>query len=184
MHAWIWGVKYPDAMDALVPMASQPTEMASRNWMMRRLMIETIRSDPDYNNGNYTTQPRSMKLASVFYATATNGGTLAYQKLAPTRAQADKLVDDRLNAPFRADANDIIYAWESARLQSVGGTGAQRSHAARHQRRRRRAQPAGDRTYGERAQTREKRPPAPDPGERRNARPRHHWHGEVLQTAT
>jgi homoserine O-acetyltransferase len=115
MHAWIWGVKYPDAMDALVPMASQPTEMASRNWMMRRLMIETIRSDPDYNDGNYTAQPRSMKLASVFYATGTNGGTLAYQKLAPTRAQADKLVDDRLAAPFRADANDFIYAWESSR---------------------------------------------------------------------
>ena len=115
MHAWIWGVKYPDAMDALVPMASQPTEMASRNWMMRRLMIETIRSDPDYNNGNYTAQPRSMKLASVFYATGTNGGNLAYQKQAPTRAQADKLVDDRLAAPFRADANDFIYAWESSR---------------------------------------------------------------------
>jgi homoserine O-acetyltransferase len=115
MHAWIWGVKYPDAMDALVPMASQPTEMSSRNWMMRRLMIEIIRSDPDYDNGNYTAQPRSMKLASVFYATGTNGGTLAYQKLAPTRAQADKLVDDRLAAPFRADANDFIYAWESSR---------------------------------------------------------------------
>jgi homoserine O-acetyltransferase len=114
MHAWLWGVKYPNAMDALVPMASQPTEMASRNWMLRRLMIETIRSDPDYNNGNYTTQPRSMKLASVFYATATNGGTLAYQKLAPTRAQADKLVGDRLAAPFGADANDFIYAWESS----------------------------------------------------------------------
>jgi homoserine O-acetyltransferase len=115
MHAWIWGVKYPDTMDALVPMASQPTEMASRNWMLRRLMVEMIRSDPDYNNGDYTAQPRSMKLASVFYATATNGGTLAYQKLAPTRAQADKLVDDRLAAPFRADANDFIYAWESSR---------------------------------------------------------------------
>jgi homoserine O-acetyltransferase len=74
----------------------------------------TIRSDPDYNNGNYTAQPRSMKLASVFYATATSGGTLAYQKLASTRAQADKLVDDRLAAPFRADANDFIYAWESS----------------------------------------------------------------------
>jgi homoserine O-acetyltransferase len=115
MHAWIWGVKYPDAMDALVPMASQPTEMASRNWMLRRLMIETIRSDPDYNNGNYTAQPRSMNRARVFYAIATSGGTLAYQKLAPTRAQADKVVDDRLAAPFRADANDFIYAWESSR---------------------------------------------------------------------
>jgi homoserine O-acetyltransferase/O-succinyltransferase len=115
MHAWIWAVKYPDAMDALVPMASQPTEMGSRNWMLRRLMIETIRSDPDYKDGNYTTQPRSMKLANIFYSTATSGGTLAYQKLAPTSAQADKLVDERLAAPYRADANDFIYAWESSR---------------------------------------------------------------------
>lgn len=129
MHAWIWGVKYPDAMDALVPMAAQPTEMASRNWMMRRLMIETIRSDPDFNNGNYAAQPRSMKLASVFYATGTNGGTLAYQKLAPTRAQADKLVDDRLSAPFSADANDFIYAWESSRDYNPS-TGLERIAAA------------------------------------------------------
>ena len=54
MHAWIWGVKYPQAMDVLVPMASQPTEMAARNWMLRRIMLETIRNDPDYNGGNYT----------------------------------------------------------------------------------------------------------------------------------
>jgi homoserine O-acetyltransferase len=115
MHTWVWGVKYPDAMDALAPMASQPTPMASRNWMLRRLIIDTIRSDPDYKDGNYTTQPRSMKLASIFYGTATSGGTLAYQKLAPTSAQADKLVDERLAAPFRVDANDYIYAWESSR---------------------------------------------------------------------
>jgi homoserine O-acetyltransferase len=115
MHTWIWGARYPDAMDALVPMAAQPTQMASRNWMMRRLLIETIRNDPDYNNGNYTAQPRSMKLANVFFAVGTNGGTLAYQKLAPTREAADKLVEQRLAAPFRADANDYLYAWESSR---------------------------------------------------------------------
>jgi homoserine O-acetyltransferase/O-succinyltransferase len=114
MHAWLWGAKYPDYMDALVPMVSQPTEMASRNWMMRRLMIETIKQDPGYNNGDYAEQPKSMKLAAVFYATGTNGGDLAYQKLAPTRAAADKLVDERLAAPFTADANDYIYAWESS----------------------------------------------------------------------
>jgi homoserine O-acetyltransferase len=101
-------------MDALVPMASQPTEMAARNWMMRRLMIETIRQDPGYNNGDYTAQPKAMKLATVFYATATSGGTLAYQKLAPTREKADRMVDERLAAPFSADANDFIYAWESS----------------------------------------------------------------------
>jgi homoserine O-acetyltransferase len=114
MHAWLWGGRYPDFADALAPMASQPTEMASRNWMMRRLMIESIRQDPTYNGGDYAAQPRAMKLASVFYATGTNGGDLAYQKLAPTRAAADKLVDERLAAPFTADANDWIWAWESS----------------------------------------------------------------------
>jgi homoserine O-acetyltransferase len=114
MHAWIWAGKHPDYMDALAPMASQPTPMASRNWMMRRLMIETIRQDPGYENGDYTAQPRAMLLANVFYATGTNGGSLAYQKLAPTRELADKLVDERMAAPFDADANDFIYAWESS----------------------------------------------------------------------
>src|SRR3954466_213294 len=63
MQTWLWGEKYPQEMDALVPMASQPTEMASRNWMMRRIMLDTIRNDPDYNGGNYTSQPRMMKYA-------------------------------------------------------------------------------------------------------------------------
>ena len=114
MHAWIWGEKYPEFAEALAPMASQPTAMAARNWMLRRFMIETIRRDPTYANGDYTAQPQAMKVAVQFYATATSGGTLAYQKLAPTGAQADKLVDERLAAPFNADANDFLYAWESS----------------------------------------------------------------------
>ena len=57
MQTWIWGEKYPDFMDALVPMASQPTEMSSRNWMMRRLVIDSIKNDPEWNKGNYTKQP-------------------------------------------------------------------------------------------------------------------------------
>ena len=114
METWLWGEKYPGYMDALVPMASQPTAMASRNWMLRRMMLETIRNDPDYNNGNYTTQPRFMKIASVFFGIATAGGTLNYQKLAPTREQADKLVDARLAAPMPADANDFLWQWGSS----------------------------------------------------------------------
>ncbi len=115
MQTWTWGEKYPDSMDALVPMAAQPTAMASRNWMMRRLLIETIRSDPSYDNGNYTSQPRTMRIANQIYGIATNGGTLAYQAMAPTSEKADKLVDERLAAPFNADANDYLYAWESSR---------------------------------------------------------------------
>ena len=114
MHVWLWGERYPGYMDALVPMASQPTAMASRNWMLRRMMLETIRSDPAYDNGNYTEEPRSLKIASVFFGIATAGGTLHYQKLAPTRELADKLVDARLAAPMKADANDFLWQWGSS----------------------------------------------------------------------
>ncbi|MEI8145682.1 MAG: alpha/beta fold hydrolase [Alphaproteobacteria bacterium] len=115
MMTWLWGVKYPDAMDALVPMASQPTEMSSRNWMMRRLIIDTIRNDPEWKGGDYTTQPSAIRVANVFYGIATNGGTLAYQAMAPSRAAADKLLDDRLAQPFTADANDFLYQWDASR---------------------------------------------------------------------
>jgi homoserine O-acetyltransferase len=114
MHTWLWGVKYPDFMDALAPMASQPTAMASRNWMMRRLIIDAIRNDPDWKDGNYTTQPKAFRTAAVFFNLATNGGTLAYQKMAPTREAADKLLDQRLAALTNADANDYLYQWESS----------------------------------------------------------------------
>jgi homoserine O-acetyltransferase len=114
MHTWIWGVKYPGLMDALVPMASQPTEMAARNWMLRRLMLETIRNDPDYNGGNYTAQPRMMKYAIAAFGVASAGGTLGYQTLAPTAAKADKMVDERLATPVTSDANDFIYQWEAS----------------------------------------------------------------------
>jgi homoserine O-acetyltransferase len=115
MHAWLWATTFPEAMDAVVPMASQPTEMSSRNWMLRRLLVEAIRRDPAYAGGNYAEQPPSLRLASVFYATATSGGTLAYQAQAPTRAAADKLVEARLGGPAPADANDYVYQWDSSR---------------------------------------------------------------------
>ena len=129
MHTWLWGTKYPDYMDALVPMAAQPTEMASRNWMMRRLLIETIRNDPEYNNGDYAATPRIMKIANLFYATGTNGGNIALQKAAPTRAAADKLIDTRLAAPLTIDANDYLYAWNSSRDYNAAG-GLERIQAA------------------------------------------------------
>ncbi len=115
MHTWIWGVTYPNFMDALVPMASQPTEMSSRNWMMRRLIANSIRNDPDWKGGDYTEQPKSARIAGVFYGIGTNGGNIALQKMASTRAAADKLLDDRLAAPFTADANNYLYQWESSR---------------------------------------------------------------------
>lgn len=119
MHSWMWGVKYPDFMDALAPMASQPTEMSSRNWMMRRMIIDAVRNDPEWKGGDYSAQPQGFRVANVFFGIATSGGTLAYQKLAPTRETADKLLDDRLKAAFSADANDFLYQWDSSRDYNV-----------------------------------------------------------------
>jgi homoserine O-acetyltransferase len=89
--------------------------MASRNWMMRRLIVDSIRSDPEWMNGDYTKQPKSAQFASVFYAIATNGGNFGHYKAAPTRAKADQLLDQRLHAPFTPDANDVLYQWDSSR---------------------------------------------------------------------
>jgi homoserine O-acetyltransferase len=115
MEVWMWAAKQPGYMDIAVPMASLPTEMASRNWMMRRLIVDSIKNDPDWMGGNYTTQPKSAAFATVFYQIATNGGNFGTFKAAPTREKADKLLDDRLAAKFTADANDVLYAWDSSR---------------------------------------------------------------------
>jgi homoserine O-acetyltransferase len=115
METWIMAQKYPGFMDVAVPMASLPSEMAGRNWMTRRLIIDSIRNDPEWMNGNYTTQPRSAQFASVFYGIATLGGNQALHKAAPTREKADQLLNARLVAPFPTDANDVLYQWDASR---------------------------------------------------------------------
>ena len=115
METWILAQKYPALMDIAVPMASLPGEMSGRNWMLRRLIIDSIRNDPEWKNGNYSGPLRSAQFASVFYGLATNGGNQALHKAAPTREKADEFLDKRLSAPFSADANDVLYQWESSR---------------------------------------------------------------------
>jgi homoserine O-acetyltransferase len=83
--------------------------------MLRRMMIETVRADPAYNNGNYTEQPASLKYAQSFFSLATGGGTQTLHRQAPTRAAADKIVDARLAERSSVDANDLIYAYEASR---------------------------------------------------------------------
>jgi homoserine O-acetyltransferase len=114
MQAWIWAQKYPGLMDIVVPMASMPMAMSGRNWMLRRLITDSIRNDPEWQGGNYTRQPRSAHVASTFFNLATNGGSQALFKAAPTREQADALLDQRLSASFAGDANDLLFQWASS----------------------------------------------------------------------
>ncbi len=114
MEAWLLAQKYPDLMDIAVPLASSPSAMSGRNWMLRRLIVDAITNDPGWMGGNYTQQPASARFASVFYGLATNGGSQALYKAAATRERADALLNARLDAPFSADANDVLYQWESS----------------------------------------------------------------------
>ena len=115
MQTWLWGEMYPDFMDALVPLACQPVEVAGRNWMTRRMLIDLIRNDPEWNEGNYSKQPRSLQLAQVYFSIATSGGTQALYKAAPTREKADQLLNQRLAQRSTADANDVLYQYEASR---------------------------------------------------------------------
>lgn len=115
MQTWLWGVKYPDYMDLMVPMASSPTQMSGRNWMMRRMIIDSIRNDPEWQGGNYTKQPKSVQFATVYFNIGFSGGNQGLYRLAPNSDAADQLLNQRLSASFVADANDNLYQWESSR---------------------------------------------------------------------
>jgi homoserine O-acetyltransferase len=116
MHAWVWGERYPDFVDALVPLACAPTQIAGRNRMMRKMLIDAIRTDPDWRGGDYTAPPeRGLRtaLAMLFIMTSS---PMQQQKSAPTRDAADgvitKYVGDRLRT---TDANDMLYAFDASR---------------------------------------------------------------------
>jgi homoserine O-acetyltransferase len=116
MHAWVWGVRYPGFADGLVPLACAPMEIAGRNRMIRRLIIEAITNDPAWNGGEYTQPPlRGMRAAMGFLFVMTSA-PLVQHRQAPTREQADSAIVAYIDRMARTlDANDVIYAFESSR---------------------------------------------------------------------
>jgi len=114
MQAWLWATKYPSAMDAIVPMACLPVAMSGRNHMLRRMLTQAIRNDPDWMGGNYVKQPPNMQRHLLTYALATIGGNQALYRQAPDYKKGDALIAQRLAVPFRGDANDTLYQWESS----------------------------------------------------------------------
>lgn len=115
MHTWLWGVMYPDAMSHLVPMACLPTEVAGRNWMTRRMLLEVIKLDPDWANGNYKSQPRSLKIAQLYFGVAMGGGNQGLHQVASSTEKADQYITQQLAANSTSDANDILYQFDASR---------------------------------------------------------------------
>jgi homoserine O-acetyltransferase len=112
MHVWMWGEMYPGLMDLLVPIASQPIEISGRNWMTRRIAIEAIRHDSDWNDGNYTTKPSHYVYTAPFGALMTES-VVRLQEMAPTREAGDALYEKYVAAARQGDANDQLYATEA-----------------------------------------------------------------------
>src|SRR5579859_531309 len=116
MHSWVWGETYPDFMDALMPLACLPVQIAGRNRLWREMVIEGIRQDPDWKNGEYSTEPRAALQISADFLVVAGSAPLLMQKNLPTRDAADKYLDDsvkRITATL--DANDLLYAVNASR---------------------------------------------------------------------
>lgn len=115
MHTWVWGYTYPGFMDALMPLASAPVEIAGRNRMMRRMILDAIERDPEWEGGNYTTQPRGLADA-IHVLMLMVSSPLQWQRTAPRRVAADSFLERSVRGyESRLDANDMIYAFEASR---------------------------------------------------------------------
>jgi homoserine O-acetyltransferase len=114
MHSWLWGQLHPDYMDGLMPMASLPAQISGRNRVWRRAIIDSIRNAPDWQGGNYTTQPHGLKVATEISFFMGNN-PVQRQKDAPTFAEADAALDKYLTERLPPlDANDHLYAYEAS----------------------------------------------------------------------
>jgi homoserine O-acetyltransferase len=114
MQTWLWGQRYPDFMDALMPLASLPTQISGRNRIWRRVIIDAIRRDPAWQDGNYTKQPPSVATASEMLMFMSSNPPLRQQQM-PTIAAADKAIDTAVaNGERNADANDTLYQFEAS----------------------------------------------------------------------
>src|SRR6184192_2424100 len=120
MHTWLWGESHPEFMDALMPLASLPTQISGRNRGWRRMVIDAFRNDPAWNGGEYKTQPPSLRTAAEMLWLMSNNPVIR-QKESPTLAKTDEKLDKFVDQIVKADdANDVLYALEASRDYDPG----------------------------------------------------------------
>jgi homoserine O-acetyltransferase len=116
MQTWVWAETYPDFMDALMPLASLPVEIAGRNRIWRRMAMDAIRDDPEWLGGEYKTEPMRALTSAENLLLFVGSAPLQWQKQWPTRDAADKSYEERVKAAVaRLDANDLLYQLDSSR---------------------------------------------------------------------
>jgi len=115
MHTWMWGELYPDFMDALMPLACLPMQIAGRNRMTRRMIMDAIRNDPEWQDGEYKIQPRGLTSA-IYTLLFMISSPLQWQQQAPTLTEADRLFDKMVeDFATDLDANDLLYQVDASR---------------------------------------------------------------------
>jgi homoserine O-acetyltransferase/O-succinyltransferase len=120
MHTWVWGGRYPDFMDALMPLASLPTQISGRNRVWRRIVIDAIRNDPEWRGGAYTVQPQSLRTAQGLLYLMSSNPVLRQQQM-QTLAASDAAFDGSLASSLKTgDANDLLYQVEASRDYDPG----------------------------------------------------------------
>ena len=116
MHCWVWGETFPDFADGLVPLASVPTQIAGRNRVMRKMIMDSITQDPEWKNGDYTQPPRKGLVGAVNLLMMMTSSPLQWHKSGPTRDAADKWYEDQIASRVAAtDANDMLYQFNASR---------------------------------------------------------------------
>jgi homoserine O-acetyltransferase len=120
MQTWLWGERHPEFMDALMPLASLPTQISGRNRVWRRIVIDAIRNDPGWRGGSYSVQPQGLRIAEEMLYFVGSNPILRYQQM-PTLARSDATLDDAIGASLKTnDANDVLYQIEASRDYDPG----------------------------------------------------------------
>jgi len=116
MHAFVWGETYPEFMDALMPLACQPVQIAGRNRVWRKMVMDAIREDPEWKGGEYTAEPKQGLRTALDLLLIAGSAPLPMQKSYPTRDAADKFLDEYFASRMPGlDANDLLYAVNASR---------------------------------------------------------------------
>jgi homoserine O-acetyltransferase len=116
MHSWVWGETYPDFMDALMPLACLPVEIAGRNRLWRKMLMDAIRNDPEWKGGEYAAEPRAALRTALDLLILVGSVPLQMQKNFPARDAADKFLEETFTRRLaELDANDLLYQVNASR---------------------------------------------------------------------
>ena len=122
MHSFVWGETYPDFMDALMPLACLPVQIAGRNRLWRKMLMDGIRQDPDWQNGEYKEEPQQALRFALDFLIIAGSAPLPMQKQLPTRDAADKYLEDYVSTRTAwLDATDLLFQVDSSRNYDPAG---------------------------------------------------------------